>query len=460
MTLSKAVAGLVLAGVTLTACGGSDSPTGPTDPPVTIGPTVLSVSPATGPAAGGTEVTIGGANFAAGATVTIGGVAATNVQFVTSASLKATTAARAAGPADVTVTVDGRSSTLTGGFTYVLLPPPTISGISPASGSTAGGTTVTVSGTNFAAGASLTIGGVAATGVTVLSATSLRAVTGARAAGASDVVVAVGAQSATLARGFTYVVPGPNLPPAIASLKVQSTQPNAPPDFADLNEDVPVTAVVTDDQTPVSELVYEWSATLGTITGTGASVRWRAPAAAATPVAVTLTLKVSEPPAGGAGSLSSTARSTIALHDSVREIRDLSYQFLLDFSQQALSPEQIVRNFYTGCPGRADELTDVANNQKNFKINSYSVFASFPVAINFSGRCPFRNKAGDGCAQVPVDWKSTCLTSDTSVCIKDRTYTSTGTDQLTAVYRQNRWWLCDSDFDGSSTSPVLPGFIR
>ncbi len=423
MTLSKAFAGLVLAGVTLTACGGSDTPTGPTDPPVTIGPTVLSVSPPTGPAAGGTEVTIGGANFAAGATVIIGGVAATNVQFVSSASLKATTAARAAGPADVTVTVDGRSSTLTGGFTYVLLPPPTISGISPTSGSTAGGTTVTVSGTNFAAGASLTIGGVAATGV-------------------------------------TYVVPGPNLPPVIASLKVQSTQPNAPPDFADLNEDVPVTAVVTDDLTPVSELVYEWSATLGTVTGTGASVRWRAPAAAATPVAVTLTLKVSEPPAGGAGSLSSTAKSTIALHDSAREVRDLSYQFLLEFSQQALPPEQIVRNFYTGCPGRADELTDVTNNQKNFKINSYKVDASFPVTINFSGRCPFRTKAGDGCAQVPVEWKSTCLTSDTSVCIKDRTYTSTGTDQLTAVYRQSRWWLCDSDFDGSSTSPFLPGFIR
>ena len=45
-------------------------------------------------------------------------------------------------------------------------------------------------------------------------------------------------------------------------------------------------------------------------------------------------------------------------------------------------------------------MTDVTNNQKNFKINSYKVSSSFPVTINFSGRCPFRNKAGDGCAQV------------------------------------------------------------
>jgi hypothetical protein len=241
---------------------------------------------------------------------------------------------------------------------------------------------------------------------------------------------------------------------------VQSTQPNAPPDYADLNEDVPVIAVVTDDQTPVSELVYEWSATLGTITGTGASVRWRAPAAAATPVAVTITLKVSEPPAGGAGSLSSTARSTIVLHDSVGEIRDMSYQFLLEFSQQTLAPEQIIRNFYPGCPGRSEELTDVQNNQKNWKITAYQVAQTFPVTINFSGRCPYLNKSGDGCAQVPVQWTSTCLSSDPAICLKGQPYTVKGTDQTTAVYRQNRWWLCDSNFNAAVGSSFLPGFIR
>ncbi len=435
-------------------------PIGTHGPPVTIGPTVLGVTPNTGPTAGGTVINISGANFAAGATVTVGGVAASNVTLVSSASLQATTGARAAGQADVTVMVDGRSGTLASAFTYVSLAPPTITSISPSSGSTAGGTTVTLTGTNFAAGATVTVGGVAATGVTVLSATSLRAVTGAHAAGAADVVVAVGAQSATLARGFTYVVPGPNLPPVIASLKVQSTQPNAPPDFADLNEDVPATAVVTDDQTPVSELIYEWSATLGTITGTGPSVRWRAPASAATPVAVTITLKVSEPPAGGAGSLSSTAKSTLVLHDSVREISDMSYQFLLEFSQQALPPEQIVRNFYTGCPGRNDELSDVQNNQKNWKITAYQVATTFPVTVNFSGKCPFRDRSGDGCAQVPVQWTSTCLSSDPAICLKGQPYTVKGTDQTTAVYRQNRWWLCDSDFNGSVGFPFLPGFIR
>ena len=58
-------------------------------------------------------MTISGANFAAGAAVSIGGVAATSVTVVSSTSI--TGGHRGAArpePADVTVTIDGRSSTL------------------------------------------------------------------------------------------------------------------------------------------------------------------------------------------------------------------------------------------------------------------------------------------------------------------------------------------------------------
>jgi hypothetical protein len=330
MTLRGALAGLALAGLTLTACGGSDTPTGPTDPPVTIGPIVLSVAPTSGPAAGGTRVAISGANFSAGAAVTIGGVAATTVSVVSTTSIQATTGTHAAGAADVTVTVDGRSSTLASAFTYVTLPPPTISAISPSSGSTAGGTTVTLTGTNFASGATVSIGGVAATGVTVLSATSLRAVTGPRAAGVADVVVAVGTQSATLARGYTYAVAAPNPPPVITAMVAQSTRTNAPSNFADLGEEIVVTATVQDAETPVSNLVFEWSADGGTFTGTGALVRWRAPTGITTPAQNTHTVKVTEALDGASQSASSSV--TVRVHDSIKEISDLSVQFLLDFS--------------------------------------------------------------------------------------------------------------------------------
>jgi hypothetical protein len=80
-----------------------------------------------------------------------------------------------------------------------------VTGISPVSGSVAGGTAVSISGTAFAAGATVTIGGVAASSVVVASATSLTAVTGAHATGLADVVVTVpGPLSATLAQGFFY----------------------------------------------------------------------------------------------------------------------------------------------------------------------------------------------------------------------------------------------------------------
>ncbi|HKK91803.1 MAG TPA: IPT/TIG domain-containing protein, partial [Longimicrobiales bacterium] len=171
-------------------------------------PTVASISPDNGPIAGGTVVTITGTDFQADAAVTIGGVAATDVTFVNSTSLTATTGARAAGTVDVVVTnPDTQIGTLSNGFTYVA-PAPTVTAISPDSGSTAGGTVVTITGTDFQADAAVAIGGVAATGVTFVNSTELTATTEARAAGTVDVVVTnPDTQIGTLTDGFTYVAP-------------------------------------------------------------------------------------------------------------------------------------------------------------------------------------------------------------------------------------------------------------
>jgi plastocyanin len=97
-------------------------------------------------------------------------------------------------------------------------PAPTISGIAPGSGSTSGGTVVTISGANFRSGATVKFGGVSATNVTVASATSITATAPAHAAGKVDVVVTnADATTATLAQSFTYGLPAPaitNLSPA------------------------------------------------------------------------------------------------------------------------------------------------------------------------------------------------------------------------------------------------------
>jgi hypothetical protein len=91
-------------------------------------------------------------------------------------------------------------------------PAPTIASISPASGFTSGGSTVTITGTNFRAPASLAfadlMAGNAATGVVVVSPTTLKATTPAHSAGVKDVVVMnPDLQTATLKNGYTYVTP-------------------------------------------------------------------------------------------------------------------------------------------------------------------------------------------------------------------------------------------------------------
>jgi hypothetical protein len=87
--------------------------------------------------------------------------------------------------------------------------PPAPTAISPTSGTTSGGTPVTISGTNFASGATVTFGGTAATNVVVVSSTTITATTPAKAAGVVNVVVTnSNGQSGTLTNGYTYTSSG------------------------------------------------------------------------------------------------------------------------------------------------------------------------------------------------------------------------------------------------------------
>jgi MtrB/PioB family decaheme-associated outer membrane protein len=88
---------------------------------------------------------------------------------------------------------------------------PTVAAISPTSGTTAGGTAVTITGTNFTGATAVTIGGVAATGITVVNATTITATTGAHAAGIVDVVVTTPAGTGTGVGLYTYTPPAPSM---------------------------------------------------------------------------------------------------------------------------------------------------------------------------------------------------------------------------------------------------------
>jgi hypothetical protein len=84
---------------------------------------------------------------------------------------------------------------------------PTIGSIAPAFGIVNGGTSITITGTEFATGATVTVGGAAAISVVVASATQITAVTPAGTVGAKDVVVTnTDTGTITSTGGFTYVV--------------------------------------------------------------------------------------------------------------------------------------------------------------------------------------------------------------------------------------------------------------
>lgn len=80
--------------------------------------TVTSISPATGPAAGGTVVTITGTNLAGVEGVTFGGTAGTSLQRISSTQVKITTPAKTAGAYNVVTQDDAGDVTTTNGFTY------------------------------------------------------------------------------------------------------------------------------------------------------------------------------------------------------------------------------------------------------------------------------------------------------------------------------------------------------
>ena len=78
--------------------------------PVSTAPTVAGISPKSGTTAGGTPVVLTGSNFQSGASVTIGGAAATNVAVLGSGTITATTGAHGTGTVAVSVTNPGNSS--------------------------------------------------------------------------------------------------------------------------------------------------------------------------------------------------------------------------------------------------------------------------------------------------------------------------------------------------------------
>jgi hypothetical protein len=178
-----------------------------TTPPV---PSVTAVSPASGASTGGTVVTITGTGFSGASTVDFGsGDPSASYTVTSSTSITATTPPGSIGTVDTTViTAGGTSATSPADqFSYTAPPPPTVTGVSPASGPN--GTLVTISGTNLMGATAVNFGsGSPATTLTVGNATTIYA-TAPPGTGTVNVTVSTpGGSSATSAVDqFTYTIP-------------------------------------------------------------------------------------------------------------------------------------------------------------------------------------------------------------------------------------------------------------
>ena len=85
------------------------------------------------------------------------------------------------------------------------VPAPTVSSVSPTSGTTTGGTSITITGTNLTGATGITVGGAACTGVTITSATSATCSTPAGSAGTASILVTTGGGTNAANTLFTYV---------------------------------------------------------------------------------------------------------------------------------------------------------------------------------------------------------------------------------------------------------------
>jgi hypothetical protein len=165
-------------------------------------PVATSLTPPAGPATGGTPVTITGTGFVGTTDVTVDG-APVAFTVVDDTSITFTTVPHEPGDTDVVVTNPiGAADPLIFTFTPVTV----VSSIDPATGSEAGGETVTITGTCFTGATDVLFGSTAAMSFVVVDDMTITAVTPAGTGTRNVTVVGAGACSAgTLPDAYTYL---------------------------------------------------------------------------------------------------------------------------------------------------------------------------------------------------------------------------------------------------------------
>ena len=220
-------------------------------------PVVTSVDPPSGPVAGGNAVTIAGQHLS-GATIKVGPNPATAVT-CTATSCTATVPAGSQHTVDVVATTAAGSSAVSAADQYTYLTPapaaPAVTAVSPATGPTTGGTSVTVTGTNLTSG-SVWFGTAAASGSCTASSCTVRSPQSSAGIVHVRVTTAGGTSPRVNADRYTYVGAG---------TAASTTTISASPATATVGDDVTLTAHVTPTAASGQVVFRDGSTALGTV---------------------------------------------------------------------------------------------------------------------------------------------------------------------------------------------------
>jgi hypothetical protein len=235
--------------------------------------------------------------------------------------------------------------------------------------------------------------------------------------------------------------PPPNTAPVLRSVTPNRTQ-------VDAGQEVEVTAVAEDAQTPADQLQFVWNAepTGGTFSGQGRVVRWRAPTDGPVPTDHAIRVTVRD----AAQATASGTTMPIRVNDGVREMRQLAETFLGDFIDSNKPAEFCVRNFTNSCPGKQQELVDIQENRDGFTIiASQSSYRITEVHLN-SGWLNCTAPAGPAsCALVVAPSNFVSRNNHTG-----RIENAPGTALISGIFEQNQWRLCDSRYDPPATLKI------
>ena len=135
----------------------------------------------------------------------------------------------------------------------------------------------------------------------------------------------------------------------------------------------------------------------------------------------------------------------------------MSLQFLSNFADSSVSSSTCLRDFSDGCNGKVEEKIDIDNNRAYYRILSSSLeLRSVAVGSNaltsrVTVACSFTSRIVSCSPAGPASPACNLVGSTDSV---------KGDCNLTGVYEQKRWWLCDSRFASKGVLPLsMRGFF-